>query len=76
MFDVSHTNKADGWHYNQLPDRTVETITKLFCRDDISWQSPNRKDAIIIKQDGEKEYVHWFLMITLKVLIEEHPERK
>ncbi|KAJ8041142.1 hypothetical protein HOLleu_11877 [Holothuria leucospilota] len=61
------TSKNGSGGYNKLSDKSVETITNYYCRDDISWQSPNRKDSISIKNGDEKNHTQKrFMLITLK----------
>ncbi|XP_033095864.1 uncharacterized protein LOC117100325 [Anneissia japonica] len=64
-----------------LPKSTLDAVTSHFCHDDISWQSPSRKDVIAIKANGEKKLVaKRFLRMSLKechaLYLERNPENK
>lgn len=65
--------------HTKMSDETSQAITAFFCRDDISWQSTNRKDGVISRRkDGTKEYIpKRFLVLTMKechsLFLQENP---
>ena len=38
-----------------IPQATVEAVSAFYCRDDISRQSPGRRDYVTVQRDGQKE---------------------
>lgn len=51
----------------KISDDARNAVIAYFCRDDISWQSPNRKDTAIVRSNGTKEYIQKrFLVMTMK----------
>ncbi|XP_033120803.1 uncharacterized protein LOC117119932, partial [Anneissia japonica] len=62
---------------NSLPDSTVKAVADFFCRDDISWQSPNRKDYVLIeKVPVQKRFLIMSLKECYQLFISENPTIK
>ena len=41
-----HGNASNKGECNKLDDDAQKAVIDFYCRDDISWQSPNRKDDV------------------------------
>ena len=67
-FSVSINNERSArGGSNKVSEETCNLVKAFYCRDDISWQSPNRKDvAKTHDQDGNKDHKQKrFLVMTL-----------
>jgi len=38
----------------KLPTQVKDDIVLFYCRDDISYQMPGKRDVIVVKDDGQK----------------------
>ena len=76
--DKDHEHSAQGGS-NKISEETCMLVKTFYCRDDISWQSPNRKD--VVKTRDENGNVNHkpkrFLVMTLgechRLYQDEHP---
>ncbi|CAF2970124.1 unnamed protein product, partial [Rotaria sp. Silwood2] len=66
---------------NCISMSTQNEVINFYCRDDISYQAPGRKDSITIKIDGIKQTIQKrFLLFSLRevyqLFIDEYPQHK
>ncbi|KAJ8051205.1 hypothetical protein HOLleu_04685 [Holothuria leucospilota] len=66
---------------NKILEETGQAVEQFYCRDDITWQSPNRKDKVkITNEDGSvTDAQKRFMVMTLKechsLFVTEKPDK-
>ncbi|CAM4982008.1 unnamed protein product [Rotaria socialis] len=64
--------------YQALPTTVKNKVYEFYCRDDISYQAPGKRDSITIKENGlrkkmQKKYLLFTLRELYELFIQENP---